>query len=119
MIFDGLLVKQKIVSNRDFSSVHEWMDEYYSQCHWQNRAIDVGISEIKDIILDRASKTEAEALTDYLRIALGHMLLASLSDGFAFDSEYTLMKTAYQLYVDRGFNDCRLNGLIICQAGLT
>ncbi len=115
LIFDGLLVKQKIVSNKDFSSVHAWMDEHYTLCHWQNRSAETTVSEIKDIILANANKTEAEALTDYLRIALGHMLLASLSDGFAFDSEYTLMKTAYQLYIDRRYSDCRLNGPILCK----
>jgi hypothetical protein len=114
LIFDGLLVKQKIVSNRDFSSVHAWMDEHHAICHWQNRTAETTVSEIKDIILAKANKTEAEALTDYLRVALGHLLLASLSDGFAFDSDYALMKTAYQLYVDRGFSDCRLNGFILC-----
>jgi hypothetical protein len=114
LIFDGLLVKQKIVSNRDFSSVHAWMDEHYTLCHWQNQSANASVGEIKDLILAKAAKTDTRALTDYLRIALGHMLLASLSDGFAFDSDYTLMKTAYQLYVDRGFSDCHLNGLIIC-----
>lgn len=94
------------------------MDEHHAFYHWQNRTEETTVSEIKDIILANADKTEVEALTDYLRIALGHMLLASLSDGFAFDSEYALMKTAYQLYIDRGYSDCRLNGLILCKQGL-
>jgi hypothetical protein len=115
LIFDGLLVKQKIVSNKDYSSVHAWMDEHNTLCHWQNRAVEKTVSEIKDIILAKATRTEAEALTDYLRVALGHMLLASLSDGFSFDSDYALMKTAYQLYIDRGYSDCRLNGPILCK----
>jgi hypothetical protein len=114
LIFDGLLVKQKIVANRDFSNIHAWMDEQFTLCYWQNRNAEATVSEIKDLILTRATKTDAAALTDYLRIALGHMLLASLSEGFAFDSEYTLMKTAYQLYMDRGFSECRLNGLMLC-----
>lgn len=112
LIFDGFLVKQKIVSNRDFSSVHAWMDEHYTHYHWQNRDVDSGVSEIKELILSKAPKAESDFLTDYLRVALGHMLLASLSDGFAFDSEYTLMKTAFQLYIDRGFSDCRLNNML-------
>jgi hypothetical protein len=115
LIFDGLLVKQKIVSNRDFSSVHAWMDEHSMLCNWQNRTTEATVSEIKDIILAKATRTDTEALTDYLRIALGHMLIASLSDGFAFDSDYALMKTAYQLYIDRGYSDSRLNGLILCK----
>lgn len=90
------------------------MDEYCTFCHWQNRTPDATVDEIKDLILAKATKTDTKALTDYLRIALGHMLLTSLSNGFAFDSEYAMMKTAYQLYVDRGFSDCHLNGLVIC-----
>jgi hypothetical protein len=88
------------------------MDEHYTFCHWQNRTADATVSEIKNLILARATKTDTQTLTDYLRVALGHILLSSLSEEFAFDSEYTLMKTAYQLYVDRGFSDCRLNGLV-------
>lgn len=90
------------------------MDEHYTLCHWQNREVDAGVNEIKDLLLAKTGKIEAEVLTDYLRIALGHMLLASLSDGFAFDSEYTLMKTAFQLYLDRGFSNCRLNSMLVC-----
>jgi hypothetical protein len=114
LIFDGLLVKQKIVSNRDFSCVHTWIDEHDNACNWQSPNFDKCVGELKEMILSNASQTESDLLTDYLRVALGHVLLASLSDGFAFDSEYTLMKTAFQLYVDRGFSNCRLNGTIIC-----
>jgi hypothetical protein len=113
LIFDSFLVKQKIVNNRDFSSVHAWMDAHYSLYNWQNCEVDSGVNEIKELILEKATKAEADSLTDYLRVALGHILLASLSDGFAFDSEYTLMKTAFQLYIDRGFSDCRLNSVLI------
>ena len=113
LIFDGLLVKQEIVYNRDFSAVHTLMDEHYRLCHWQNRDITVDVKEIKELILTKNSETKKEVLTDYLRVGLGHILLASLSDGFVFDSDYTLMKTAFQSYLDRGFNNCNINASVL------
>jgi hypothetical protein len=67
----------------------------------------------KKSITQKATQTDAKVLTDYLRVALGHMLLSLLSEGFAFDSDYTLIKTAYKVYLDRGFDRCRLNGMLL------
>jgi hypothetical protein len=45
-------------------------------------------------------------LTDYLRVALGHLLLASLSSGFQFGNEYELLKRAFQIFVERNYHNC-------------
>ena len=112
LLFDGLLVKDKIVCNRDFSAVHIWMDEHYPFYHWQNT--NSSIEEIKELILAETSETDLAVLSDYLRVALGHILLESLSYDFAFDSENALIRTAFQLYLDRGFRNCRINDAIVC-----
>ena len=87
------------------------MDEYCALCHSQNKDVTIDVETIKELILAKA-ETEAEVLSDYLRIALGHLLLTSLSDGFAFSSDYALMKTAFQLFTDRGFNNCSVNNSV-------
>lgn len=112
-VFDGLLVKNDVVSNRDFSCVHSWMDEYYTLCHWQNRDVNADVDQINQVILSRTPQAKEEVLTDYLRVALGHILLASLSDGFAFSSDYALMKTAFQLFINKGFNNCSINNSVL------
>ena len=89
------------------------MDEHYRLCHWRNRDVTVDVKEIEELILTKNSETKEEVLTDYLRVGLGHILLASLSDGFVFDSDYTLMKTAFQSYLDRGFNNCNINAIVL------
>jgi hypothetical protein len=113
LMFDGLLVKQKIVCNRNFSAIHTWMEEYSAHCHYQCRNVKIDINEIKELILAKTNEIDEEVLTDYLRVALGHLLLVSLLDGFAFNSDYTLMKTAFQSYLDRGFNNCNINASVI------
>ena len=113
MLFDGLPVKEKTVSNRDFSCVHAWMNECRRICYPKHAKIDVVMSKVKELNLTKATQTDAEVLTDYLRVGLGHMLLASLSDGFVFDSDYTLMKMAFRLYLDRGLDRVPLNRMLL------
>lgn len=113
LLFGGLLVKNQMVANRDFSCVHAWMDEHHHVNCCKPTIMDLAVSENKELILSKATQTEAKVLTDYLRVALGHMLLSLLSEGFAFDSDYTLIKTAYKVYLDRGFDRCRLNGMLL------
>jgi hypothetical protein len=48
-------------------------------------------------------------LADYLRVALGHILLSSLSAGFVFEKEYTLLKSAFETYFERGYQYIRVD----------
>lgn len=109
LLFDGLLVKQQIVCNSDYASVHSWMDKYCTYYHSQNSDIPLDVNEIKLLIISKAETRDAVVLSDYLRVALGHILLASMSDGFAFSSDFGLMKTAFQVFIDRNFNNCTID----------
>jgi hypothetical protein len=108
-MFDGLLVAQHIVCDRDFASVHSWMDEYYNKCHWQNREVIIDINEFREMILSRTEERDSAILTDYLRVAIGHILLASLTDGFSFRNDFEFIKIAFKLFIDRNFNHCNIN----------
>jgi hypothetical protein len=108
-MFDALLVAQKIVCDRDFASVHYWMNEYCNICHWQNREVIIDINEFREMILSRTEERDRAILTDYLRVAIGHILLASLTDGFSFRNDYEVLKIAFKLFIDRNFNQCNIN----------
>jgi hypothetical protein len=80
------------------------MNDYLKLSTWQAPVVNLDISEVKAWITGKSGETSAEVQTDYLRSALGHLILASLCGGFAFENEYELLKRAFQLYLDRNYH---------------
>ena len=105
-VFDSLLHKQGIIGGCDVSCVHGWVEDYLKNCSWQARESKPDVNEVKAWIFGECSQKNPELLTDYLRVALGHILLSSFSAGFSFGNEYELMKQAFQTYLDRGYQCC-------------
>lgn len=106
--FDRLLQKQKIIQETDVLCVHGWVDEYLKLTSWYDRETGLDISEVKMWVINEGSWAPPEVLTDYLRAALGHLLIASLSAGFQFGNYYELLKRAFQIYQERNYHNCSI-----------
>lgn len=107
-VFDTILKRQGIIGCLDVSCVHGWIEQYLVLCSWQARESKLDLHEVKNWIIGMCSQEKPELLTDYLRVALGHIVLSSLSACFRFGNEYERMKHAYQTYLDRGYQCCTL-----------
>lgn len=105
-VFDTILQKQGIIGCRDVTCAHAWIEQYLVLCSWQARESKLDVHEVKDWIVGMCSQENPELLTDYLRVALGHIVLSSLTASFRFGNEYECMKHAYQTYLDRGYHWC-------------
>lgn len=74
---------------------------------------NIDVNEVKEWIVKKSGSTDEAELTDFLRVALGHLFLDLLSYNFVFESEYEFMKKATEGYTERGYADCSVN-LILC-----
>ena len=101
---DSLLRKRNVISCDDVSFVHRWVDDYLKLRTWYSRDADINVEEVKTWIAGECGGKESELLTDYLRVALGHILLSSLSAGFAFENEYMLLKRAFEIYFEHDYH---------------
>jgi hypothetical protein len=108
LIFDSLLQGQKVIQQRDVACVHDWIEDYLKLQTWHAIETSININEVKALITSKSNKKNSEALTDYLRAALGHMLLSSLSAGFSFENEYEFLKRAYQIYIERNYHNATI-----------
>jgi len=102
-VLDALLLKQNVISCGDVSCVHRWVDDYLKLRTWYSRDADINVEEVKTWIAGECGGRDPELLTDYVRVALGHILLSSLSAGFAFE-EFMLLKSAFKTYFERGYH---------------
>jgi hypothetical protein len=105
LVFDSLLQGQKVIQQRDVACVHDWIEDYLKLQTWRALETSIDINEVKTWIISKSNQENPEVLTDYLRAALGHMLLSSLSAGFAFENEYEFLKRAYQIYMERNYHN--------------
>jgi hypothetical protein len=107
--FDKYLVEHEIVADRDYSTVHDRMDrDLQIYGHWNHQYIDFyhNIDGIRFWLRGWAHLAYQQTLTDYVRVALGHLVLDEKWHDYDFENDYELMKTAYSSYVHRGFCKC-------------
>lgn len=105
--FDSLLKTNGIVGERDYSVVHDWMDNFLSPQN--NQPTDANpdtLLKINTLVEEKSGSTNNQLLTDYLRVALGHLVLQMTQNNFVFKNEYELMKRTFQVYTDKDFGYC-------------
>ena len=109
MKFDEYLIDHGVVYDRDFSVVHNRMDRLVREYGSAHRMLDEYHSE-EGIRYSWLSKWQhlgyQETLTDYLRVALGHLVLDDMASRYEYENEDELIKSAYRSYVQRGFDRC-------------
>jgi hypothetical protein len=107
--FDDYLIDHGIVSDRDYSIVHDRMDrDIQIYGHWNHRYEDYyhDIDGIRDWIRKWSHLGYQETLTYYVRVALGHLVLDEMWSKYEYENEYELIKSAYRSYSQRGFSRC-------------
>lgn len=105
--FDEYLIDHGIVSDRDYSIIHDRMDrDIQVYGHWNHRYEDYyhDINGIRDWIRKWCHLGYQETLTDYVRVALGHLVLDEMWSEYEYENE--LIKSAYRSYAQRGFGRC-------------
>jgi len=105
--FDDYLIEHSIVSDRDYSIVHDRMDrdiQYSGKFHREDHYhTEEGI---RDWLRSWCHLAYQKTLTDYLRVALGHLVLDEMWSKYEYEDEYELIKSAYRSYAQRGFYWC-------------
>jgi hypothetical protein len=87
-------------------AVHARMDrDLQLHGHWNHQYEDYyhDINGIRDWIRKWSHLGYQDTLTDYVRVALGHLVLDEMWSKYEFESEEKLIKTAYRSYAQRGF----------------
>lgn len=108
--FDEYLREHNVICEDTVTnSVHSRMDRDIQVFgHWNHRYEDYyhDIKGIRDWIRKWAHLGYQETLTDYVRVALGHLVLDEIWSKQKWEDEYDLMKKAYKSFVARGFDKC-------------
>lgn len=108
--FDECLREHGVIrEDADTDAVHNRMDkDLQVYGHWNHQYEDYyhDVNGIRDWIGKWSHLGYQDTLTDYVRVALGHLVLDEMWSKYKFDSEEDLMKTAYRSYVQRGFGRC-------------
>jgi len=105
--FDEYLIEHGIVNEVDYSSVHERIDRLVKEYGSAHRLLDEYHKEegIRYLWLGKWQHLAyQDTLTDYLRVALGHLALDEMASRYEYDDEYDLIKSAYRSYIQRGFD---------------
>jgi hypothetical protein len=100
----GIICKETLTN-----TVHERMDrDLQVHGHWDHRYIDYyhNIDGIRDWIRKWSHLGNQETLTDYVRVALGHLVLDEIHYRNEWKNEDDLIKRAYRSFVMRGFHKC-------------
>ena len=109
LIFDNYLKREGLISAEvDFSLIHDWLTAGFREhdTH-QLKDFNLDVLDIQEWILEICKKTNDEStLTDYLRVALGHLVLDLLYCNFFFENEYQMVKKAIDFYLDRKYDTC-------------
>jgi len=104
--FDEYLKDHGIIRSYTYAdSVHDRMDRGIIVWGSEHRDIDFYHSEegIREWLRGFSHLAYQETLTDYLRVALGHLALDAMASRYEFDNEYELMKSAYRSFIQRGY----------------
>lgn len=108
--FDEYLREHGVIcQDTQTDAVHERMDrDLQTHGHWNHQYEDYyhDIKGIRDWIGKWSHLGYQETLTDYVRVALGHLVLDEMWSKYEFESGEELMKTAYRSYAQRGFGKC-------------
>ena len=108
--FDEYLREHGVIrEDTKADAVHNRMDkDLQVHGHWNHQYEDYyhDINGIRDWIRKWSHLGYQDTLTDYVRVALGHLVLDEMWSKYEFESEEELMKTAYRSYAQRGFGKC-------------
>ncbi len=103
--FDEYLKEHGII-NDDTSAakVHGRMDKDITAWGAEHREIDFYHSEdgVRDWLRRFSHLAHQETLTDYLRVAMGHLVLDDVSSRCQESDEEALVKSAYRSFIQKG-----------------
>ncbi|MDH5266497.1 MAG: hypothetical protein OEW62_02325 [Candidatus Bathyarchaeota archaeon] len=105
--FDEYLKDHGIIRSYTYAdSVHDRMDRGIIVLGSEHRDIDFYHSEkgIREWLRGFSHLAYQETLTDYLRVALGHLALDGMASRYEFENEYGLMKSAYRSFIQQGYH---------------
>jgi len=105
--FDEYLKDHGVISGYTYAnSVHARMDRGINYWGPDHREMDFYHSEegIREWLRGFSHLAYQETLTDYLRVALGHLVLDYLASRYEYENKYELMKSAYRSFRRRGFH---------------
>jgi hypothetical protein len=105
--FDEYLKTHGIIFDDTFAeSVHVRMDKGVKKFGADHQIIDFYHSEqgIRKWLRGMTHITSQDTLTDYSRVALGHLVLDDVAYRFPRKKEEELIKTAYRSFKQRGFH---------------
>ncbi len=104
--FDEYLKKHGIIHGYTYAStVHDRMDRGIIVWGSEHREIDFYHSEegIREWLRGFSHLAYQETLTDYLRVAMGHLVLDDMASRSPRKNEEELIKSAYRSFIQRGF----------------
>jgi len=108
--FDEYLREHGVIcENTNTSAVHERMDrDLQTHGHWNHRYVDYyhDIDGIRAWVKKWSHLGYQETLTDFVRVALGHLVLDEIQSQGKWEDKDDLMKRAYRSFVMRGFDRC-------------
>lgn len=108
--FDEYLREHGVIcEDTKTEAVHSRMDrDLQKHGHWNHRYEDYyhHPDGIRDWIRKWSHLGYQETLTDFVRVALGHLVLDEMWSKYEYENEDELMKSAYRSYAQRGFNRC-------------
>ena len=105
--FDEYLKEHEIIHDDTFADkVHERMDRDIGVWGPEHREIDFYHSEkgVRDWLRGFSHFAYQETLTDYLRVAMGHLVLDDIASRFPDKDNEELIKSAYRSFIQRGFD---------------
>jgi len=105
--FDEYLKEHGIIHGYTYANtVHDRMDRDIVVYGAEHREIDFYHSEegIREWLQGFSHLAYQETLTDYLRVAMGHLVLDDIASRYGYEDEYELMKSAYRSFIQRGFD---------------
>ena len=105
--FDEYLKDHGIINGYTYANtVHKRMDRGIIVWGSEHRDIDFYHSEegIREWLRGFSHLAYQETLTDYLRVALGHLVLDYMASRYEYENEYELMKSAYRSFIQRGYH---------------
>jgi hypothetical protein len=105
--FDEYLREHGVIrEDTKTDTVHERMDkDHQIYGHWNHQYADYYhyINGIRNWTSKWSHLSCQDTLTDYVRVALGHLVLDEVWSKYKFESEEELIKTAYRSYAQRRF----------------
>jgi hypothetical protein len=104
--FDNCLKEEGIIADKDYTLLHYLIDsDFYSQLSLAARIekTSIDVEEVKQWIKSKECLNNQEALTDYLRVALGHLLCDILYEKVEFASKLQFLRILLLSYKSQGY----------------